>query len=239
LDERQKGGVERTEEEVPFAIRARRKATLDDDDEEEEEEEEEEEQQEGEGGATTTTESGSSKLPSGFGRIERDEHGNIVRIVLADEDEEGNDPSSATPAQSTPWGEPLADLLSDSSSSEDVDDGSDKRTRVVEPKTEFAATLEKLATDYAEAARAEKKPRHASAAETDWLRSLVEKYGDDVARMARDRKLNVWQKTEGEIFKAYVLTIFFLGRFAFETDQNLCNGCRLKKAGGIESLRSG
>jgi len=27
----------------------------------------------------------------------------------------------------------------------------------------------------------------------------VEKYGEDTAGMARDRGLNVWQKTEGEI----------------------------------------
>lgn len=32
-----------------------------------------------------------------------------------------------------------------------------------------------------------------------WLVSLVQAYGDDYTRMARDRKLNVWQKTPGEI----------------------------------------
>lgn len=41
--------------------------------------------------------------------------------------------------------------------------------------------------------------RHTSEFEGDWLMSLVAKYGDDVPRMARDRKANIWQKTPGEI----------------------------------------
>lgn len=32
--------------------------------------------------------------------------------------------------------------------------------------------------------------------------SMIEKYGDDVDKMARDRKVNVWQKTAGEIKRA-------------------------------------
>lgn len=32
-----------------------------------------------------------------------------------------------------------------------------------------------------------------------WLVQLVKKHGDDWDKMARDRKLNVWQKTPGEI----------------------------------------
>lgn len=35
--------------------------------------------------------------------------------------------------------------------------------------------------------------------ERTWLQQLVDKYGDDTEKMARDRKLNVWQKSEGEI----------------------------------------
>ena len=29
--------------------------------------------------------------------------------------------------------------------------------------------------------------------------SLVEKYDEDIEKMARDRKANVWQKTPGEL----------------------------------------
>ena len=46
--------------------------------------------------------------------------------------------------------------------------------------------------------------RHTSTIEADWLVALVGKYGEDVEKMTRDRKLNVWQKTVGEIKRACV-----------------------------------
>lgn len=55
--------------------------------------------------------------------------------------------------------------------------------------------------------------RHSSMSERTWLQQLVDKYGDDIEKMARDRKLNVWQKTEGEIKRM------------------------IKKAGGVQLLR--
>jgi len=44
-----------------------------------------------------------------------------------------------------------------------------------------------------------KAPRHPSAREGEWIESLVSKYGDDYARMARDMKLNLMQQSEGDI----------------------------------------
>lgn len=41
--------------------------------------------------------------------------------------------------------------------------------------------------------------RHSSTSEKTWLHDLVAFHGDDTQAMARDRKRNVWQKTEGEI----------------------------------------
>lgn len=41
--------------------------------------------------------------------------------------------------------------------------------------------------------------RHSSTSEREWLSQLVAKHGDDYEKMSRDRKLNVWQKTPGEI----------------------------------------
>ena len=41
--------------------------------------------------------------------------------------------------------------------------------------------------------------RHSSTSEREWLRQLVTSHGDDYERMSRDKKLNVWQKTPGEI----------------------------------------
>lgn len=46
---------------------------------------------------------------------------------------------------------------------------------------------------------AEKKPRYQSEREREWLESLIAKYGDDTAAMARDRKLNPMQQTAADI----------------------------------------
>jgi len=46
------------------------------------------------------------------------------------------------------------------------------------------------------------KPRNPSMHELAWLRTLVAKYGRDIDGMARDRKLNVWQRTPGELRRA-------------------------------------
>lgn len=35
--------------------------------------------------------------------------------------------------------------------------------------------------------------------EAEWVERLVERWGDDVGRMARDRRLNPWQQTEGDL----------------------------------------
>ncbi|KAI3607409.1 hypothetical protein WG66_005250 [Moniliophthora roreri] len=48
-------------------------------------------------------------------------------------------------------------------------------------------------------------PRYASKGEKDYLGRLVEKYGlggESVEKMARDRKLNTEQRTEGELRRA-------------------------------------
>jgi len=46
---------------------------------------------------------------------------------------------------------------------------------------------------------AEKKPRKQSDREQDWVGRLVEKYGDDYGKMARDMKLNPMQQSSGDI----------------------------------------
>lgn len=56
--------------------------------------------------------------------------------------------------------------------------------------------------------------RHTSSAEGIWLTQLVQKHGDDFARAALDRKLNVWQKTPGELKRM------------------------VRKAGGVEKLQA-
>lgn len=41
--------------------------------------------------------------------------------------------------------------------------------------------------------------RHSSTAERVWLTQLVVKHGNDYEEMSRDHKINVWQKTPGEL----------------------------------------
>ncbi|KAK4047803.1 Nucleolar protein 16 [Microbotryomycetes sp. JL201] len=109
----------------------------------------------------------------------------------------------------TPWGKPLATWAGEGSdeSEPDTEDESDLRPgkqgiplvakrRKIKAKTAIVKELEDLAS------HEHKVVRHPSQLENEWLVSLVAKYGDDYARMGRDRKLNVWQKTAGEIKRA-------------------------------------
>lgn len=41
--------------------------------------------------------------------------------------------------------------------------------------------------------------RRQSKFEAEWVERLVERWGDDVGRMARDRRLNPWQQSEGDL----------------------------------------
>jgi len=43
------------------------------------------------------------------------------------------------------------------------------------------------------------RPRRQSKREEDWISELVNKYGDDYNRMTRDRKLNPYQQSEGDL----------------------------------------
>jgi nucleolar protein 16 len=51
---------------------------------------------------------------------------------------------------------------------------------------------------------ARKAPRGQSQREQEWVERLVSKYGDDYAKMARDRKLNPMQQTAADIKKRVV-----------------------------------
>jgi hypothetical protein len=49
-----------------------------------------------------------------------------------------------------------------------------------------------------------KKRRTASMHQVKWLRELVSVHGEDIDAMVRDGRRNVWQKTSGELRRAYV-----------------------------------
>ncbi|ODO07619.1 nucleolar protein 16 [Cryptococcus wingfieldii CBS 7118] len=105
----------------------------------------------------------------GFGKIIRDEEGNVIDIIIEGEEEEEAQKKAEEEMEV------------------------DEKSKKVEAKTEVVRQLELLAATSAPVVR------HTSTSERTWLQQLVDKYGDDTARMTRDKKLNVWQKTEGEI----------------------------------------
>ena len=145
---------------------------------------------------STNSASGTSQgvaVRKGMARVIRDDAGNIIDIVEPSTDDE----------EETAWGKPLPSSVADR---DDVE-------TFMPPKKDgkgnaVVAHLEDLAS---QAAPVE---RHTSQLESQWLRDLVTKYDDDTDAMARDRTLNVWQKTPGEIRRA------------------------IKKAGGITALQS-
>ncbi|WWD02372.1 hypothetical protein V865_000411 [Kwoniella europaea PYCC6329] len=88
------------------------------------------------------------------------------------------------------------------------EEGNEREREEVQGKTEVVRQLEALSSTSAPV------KRHSSTSEKTWLINLVQKYNDDYESMARDMKLNVWQKTKGEIKRM------------------------INKAGGVEKLRN-
>ena len=130
---------------------------------------------------TTTTTNSTAEAPvrKGMARIIRDDDGNIIDII---------EPS--TEDEVTPWGKPLPSSIADS---DDVDTLMPAKKQT---ETQVLARLQTLAD------RAAPIERHTSTQEAQWLSDLVVKHGEDVEAMAKDLKLNVWQKTQGEIKRA-------------------------------------
>lgn len=111
-------------------------------------------------------------------QVERDpETGRIIRVLRPESDDLNDNPLN----------DPLNDIMDFESESTPS-----------KPQNEVIAQLE------AQAAREEemlskKRPRQQSQREEEWIGKLVEKHGDDIKAMVRDRKLNPMQQTEGDI----------------------------------------
>ncbi|KAG2158153.1 ribosome biogenesis protein Nop16 [Suillus bovinus] len=152
----------------------------------------------GAGSASATLESGSSTIPRGFGRIIRDESGDVIRIDLAESEEmqesvENNGLPEADVDEKT-----MDDWVGCLNKTQHRNDTMDARglSSSCARGTHPVVVLEKLS------ASGRALARHSSCGERTYLAHLIQKYGDNYERMAIDRRLNPEQKTVGELRRA-------------------------------------
>jgi nucleolar protein 16 len=120
-------------------------------------------------------------ISSGTATIERDEEGNVISIQ-----------ENTTQQVQTAWGPALN---SDEEEEEEIEEEEE-----TQPKS--AKAIEVISALEEAAQQATPVERFTSTREHDWLYQMINKYGSDVEAMSKDRSINVWQKTPGEIRKA-------------------------------------
>ena len=121
-----------------------------------------------------------SKIKAQEVQVVRDpETGKILKVVRPEEDKSAN-----------PLNDPLNDIL------DNADDEEERPRQLAE--NDIIAQLEAQAAAEEELV-SKKRPRQQSQREEEWLAKLVEKHGDNVRAMVRDKKLNPMQQTEGDI----------------------------------------
>lgn len=122
-----------------------------------------------------------SLINSGMATIERDAEGNVISIQ-----------ENTVQQVQTAWGPALN---SDAEEEEEVEEDEDTQPR-------SAKAIEVISALEHAASQATPVERFTSTREHDWLYQMVKKYDDNFEAMSRDRSINVWQKTPGEIRKA-------------------------------------
>ncbi|RHZ63962.1 Nucleolar protein 16 [Aspergillus turcosus] len=128
------------------------------------------------------------KAAMGETRVERDpETGKIIRVIR---DEEEIEVGGRKIKRSNPLNDPLNDL------SEDEEAGT--ASQRANAKSAIVQQLERQAAQEGRAVKA-KKPRHQSQREEEWIKKLIERHGENYSAMARDRKLNPMQQSEGDL----------------------------------------
>ncbi|KAJ6618358.1 ribosome biogenesis protein Nop16 [Mycena sp. CBHHK59/15] len=151
--------------------------------------------------ASTSSQTNSARpLPKGHGRIIRDENGNILRIELAEEDEEMAEDekdmeqvgAEVDPKIMQKWVTGL---------------GGGEKGKGVGGDGNVVEALERISSSHGgtttlSAAISGAGPRHGSSGEVAYLQRLVDKHGSDVEQMARDRKLNAEQRTVGQLSRS-------------------------------------
>lgn len=122
-------------------------------------------------------------------RVERDpETGKIIRVIR---DEEEIEIAGRKVKPSNPLNDPLNELSEDEASQQPASQRANAKSAIVQQ-------LERQADQEGQAVRA-KKPRHQSKREEEWIMRLIERHGENYSAMARDRKLNPMQQSEGDL----------------------------------------
>ena len=139
-------------------------------------------------------------LVPGTARIVRDEAGTVVRVLYPHADGDGKGEKE----KEVEWrGRRLVDELGDDDDEEE--EGTQHEIFTGGKDDGEVGNENGVVTQLAMAAmRGEKKKgggRKQSQREEEWVERLVGRYGDDVGRMARDRKLNPMQQSRGDIAK--------------------------------------
>lgn len=131
---------------------------------------------------------GSGKTPTqielGEAKVERDpKTGKILRVIREEDEIEV---AGRKRRRANPLNDPLNDL-------------SDNENEVqLAPGSNVVQQLERQADQEGQSVK-NKKPRHLSQRENEWVSKLVEKHGDNLAAMMRDRRLNPMQQSEGDL----------------------------------------
>ena len=123
------------------------------------------------------TSSVKKSLIPGEVKVERDASGNIARIIRTDR------------TRTNPLNDPLNEMASDN-------ENGALEVKVVEDRPTKGIVGELIVQSENVAL---KTPRKQSKREEEWVERLVDKYGHDFVKMARDRKLNPMQQSEGDL----------------------------------------
>jgi nucleolar protein 16 len=122
-------------------------------------------------------------------KVERDpETGKIIRVIR---DEDEIEVGGRKIKRSNPLNDPLNDLSEDEAADQPASQRANAKSAIVQ-------MLERQADQEGQAVKA-KKPRHQSKQEEEWITRLIERHGDNYSAMARDRKLNPMQQSEGDL----------------------------------------
>jgi len=132
-----------------------------------------------------------SATRKGFGRIIRDEAGNVVQVTLSPEDT-GDQFKDNSEVMREP------EISQDAREKWVTNLGRQHDGPLILEKSVTVEALERVSVADTRA----KIARHPSQGEIKYLERLVDKYGEDVERMARDRKLNAEQRTAGQLRRA-------------------------------------